>query len=99
MEWPIEMGDNFSTVYSAVGRAVNSHRSEQMLILVFICFGELHVTGGRDCRMEAVQNARCKTGLRRLLTLVLQLWKTMWRLCTCRHMRACLPLCLRCSLG
>lgn len=45
--------------------------------LIFISFGELHITVGYDYRMETMQNARCKIGLRRLLTIVLWLWKMM----------------------
>lgn len=42
-----------------------------------VCFGELHITVGCDCGTETIQNARCKIGLRRLLTTVVWMWKVM----------------------
>lgn len=56
----LEMVKDFVRVFSAKGGAVNSHRSEKMLILLSICFGELHVTVGCNCRTETMQNAWCK---------------------------------------
>lgn len=42
-----------------------------------VCFGELHIAVGCVCGTETIQNARCKIGLRRLLTTVVWMWKVM----------------------
>lgn len=62
-EWPIEMDKKFLMVPFAMGRDIS--------------FGELHITVGCDSRIETIQNAQCKIGLRRLLTTVVWLWKVM----------------------
>ena len=54
-ELHIEMGKNFIAVCTAVGRAVNSHRSAKMLMLVSICFGEHHTAEWKPCRMHGVK--------------------------------------------